>query len=68
LIIFKGDQDTFVVFTELDYVQGPTGPPGSIDYSANLLYWTTPLPTTTKEAIDRIAKAMATLLGTKIPI
>ena len=77
LIIFKGESDSFVVFTELDYVQGPTGftgftgytgPQGPSNYNANPLYWDSPLPTSTESAIDRMAKALSNLLGTKIPI
>ena len=71
LIIFNGESDSFVIFTELDYVQGPTGftgPQGPSDYNADPLYWDSPLPTTTESAIDRMAKALSNLLGTKIPI
>jgi hypothetical protein len=51
----------------LDYVLGPTGPTGPSNYKADSLLWEAPIPTTTAEAIDRLAAALVGLLGSKIP-
>lgn len=66
--------DTGALFTFGLQASGPTGPTGATGASGayvatgGLAVWDAPLPTTTQDAIDRIADAVAGLLATPIPL
>ena len=68
ITILNGQYVSRITFTQLDYITGATGPTGSsMVYLGNSSLWMAPEPTTPAEAIERLAKAMVGLLGTKIP-